>query len=313
MPQTCSHGQDKPVKPPVATSQHTKHKGNAPKKLTDKELAAAQEAELAVRKWLAELEVARTCDNNLPTPHPQSKSQRSSTLSQTNSQAEISALVAQQRHASKEVAGGSGASGTTEPSGWLFNNNSLTDKEDHQIPIKKLRRVIVPDPVTPVAAKVQRPTVVQKQDAERAKEDVKKVERLAKEDAKVKKAAERQAKAQAKEDKRERKAEEKREKAREKVRVKEAKEQAKKAKKMKVQDTDSQDKNMNTSDSNELPSTLTDTKANAAGKDDNTREQKKEIGSLRRKVDQAKVDQATVATVSKVSLHYLAYPYLSSD
>jgi len=222
-------------------------------------------------------------------------------------------LVAQQRHASKEVAGGSGASGTTEPSGWLFNNNSLTDKKDHQIPIKKLRRVIVPDPVTPVAAKVQRPTVVQKQDAERAKEDVKKVERLAKEDAKVKKAAERQAKAQAKEDERERKAEEKREKAREKVRVKEAKEQAKKAKKMKVQDTDSQDKNMNTSDSNELPSTLTDTKANAAGKDDNTREQKKEIGSLRRKVDQAKVDQATVATVSKVSLHYLAYPYLSSD
>jgi len=70
MPQTCSHGQDKPVKPPVATSQHTKRKGNAPKKLTDKELAAAQEAELAVRKWLAELEVACTCNNNLPTPRP---------------------------------------------------------------------------------------------------------------------------------------------------------------------------------------------------------------------------------------------------
>ena len=163
--------------------------------MSAEEQEAAQQAKVAVSKQLAKLEVAHPCDNNLPTPCPQSESQHSSTtLSQTNSWADISALVAQQRCAEKEVAGRpaagniaagrSTAGGTTEPSGWLFTNDGLIDEEDHQVLVKKFRRVVVPDPVTPVAAKARRPTVVQKQDVERANEE-----------AKAKKAAEREAKA----------------------------------------------------------------------------------------------------------------------
>ncbi|KAN0120646.1 hypothetical protein V8E52_004473 [Russula decolorans] len=244
MPQTCSHGQDKPVEPPVATSQPTKRKRGPKKKKTAEELEAEKEADLAVKKRLADLEVARSCDNDLPTPRPVSDSQRSTTLSQMSSRVDISALIAQQKCASKEVAGGSAA------------DDSATENE---VPIKRLRRVVVPDPVTPVAAKVRRPTAVQKQDAARAKEAAKEAERLAREDAKAKKAADRQAKAQAKEDERERKAEERREKAREKARAKEAKDLEKKAKKAAMDGP---------------PSTLTGTKADAVRKDDNTGEPK---------------------------------------
>ena len=276
MPQTRSRGQHKPVEPPVATPQPTKRKRGPKKEMTAEEKAAVQEVELAVSKRLAELEVERSCDNDLPTPRPLSESRRTSTLSQSNSRADISALVAQQRRASKEVAGGSAGgdsvSGTTGPSGrFLFHNDGYTDEEDHQMAARKLRRVVVPDPVTPVAAKVRRPTAVQKQDAERAKQAAKEAERLTKEDAKAKKAAERQAKAQAKDDERERKAEEKREKARAKARAKEAKDLEKKAKKAQV--------NVHAADSDdmvdELPSTLIGTNANAVGKDDNTGEQEK--------------------------------------
>jgi hypothetical protein len=73
-------------------------------------------------------------------------------------------LIAQQRHASKEVANGStvgntaaddtAAGSTTEPSGGLlFNNDGNMDEKD-PIPIKKLRKVVISDPVTPVAAQV---------------------------------------------------------------------------------------------------------------------------------------------------------------
>jgi len=147
MAQTRSHSQNKPSSPPVATSQCTKRKCG-PKKMSAEEQEAAQQAKVAVSKQLAKLEVAHPCDNDLPTPRPQSESQCSSTtLSQTNSWADISALVAQQRCAEKEVASrpaagdivadGSTAGGTTEPSGWLFTNDSLTDEEDHQVPVKK--------------------------------------------------------------------------------------------------------------------------------------------------------------------------------
>jgi len=269
MPQTRSHGQDKPVEPPVATSQPTKRKRGPKKKKTAEELEAEKEADLAVKKRLADLEVARSCDNDLPTPRPVSDSQRSTTLSQMSSRVDISALIAQQKCASKEVAGGSAADDsatgesaagdTPRPSGLFLYNNGLTDEEENEVPIKRLRRVVVPDPVTPVAAKVRRPTAVQKQDAARAKEAAKEAERLAREDAKAKKAADRQAKAQAKEDERERKAEERREKAREKARAKEAKDLEKKAKKAAMDGP---------------PSTLTGTNADAVRKDDNTGEPK---------------------------------------
>jgi hypothetical protein len=186
------------------------------------------------------------------------------------------------------------------------DNDGYTDEEDHQIPIRKLRKVVIPDPVTPVAAQVRRPTAVQKQDAERAKQAAKEAERLAKEEAKVKKTAERKAKAQAKEDERERKAEEKREKAREKAREKEAKDLEKKVKraKTKLPAADSQVANTTTTDG--LPSALAGTKANAAGKVDNTGEQDER---------RDKEKQATgVATGSKVScLRTDCLAYLLSD
>ncbi|KAN0121154.1 hypothetical protein V8E52_003742 [Russula decolorans] len=226
MPQTRSHGQDKPVEPPVAMSQPTKRKRGPKKEKTAEELEAEKEADLAM-----------------------------------SSRVDISALIAQQKCASKEVAGGSAvddsatgesaAGDTPRPSGLFLYNDGLTDEEENEVPIKRLRRVVVPDPVTPVAAK--------KQDAERAKEAAKEAERLAREDAKAKKAADHQAKAQAKEDKRERKAEERREKAREKARAKEAKDLEKKAKKAAMDGP---------------PSTLTGTNADAVRKDDNTGEPK---------------------------------------
>lgn len=107
MPQTRSCHQEKPVEPPTATLQPTKRKRGPKKNITPKELAAAQEVKCAVNQWLVKLEVARSCDNDLPTARPQSESQHSSTLSHTNSCADISALVAQQQCASKEFAGGS--------------------------------------------------------------------------------------------------------------------------------------------------------------------------------------------------------------
>lgn len=120
MPQTRSHGQHKPVKPPAATSQPTKRKHGPKKKTTTKELGAGQEIEGTGNKLLADLEVAHPCDNDLPTPRPLSDSRRSSTLSQTNSRANISALVAQQRR-------GSATASTTEPSGGLpFDGDGYT-------------------------------------------------------------------------------------------------------------------------------------------------------------------------------------------
>jgi len=136
MPQTRSHSQDKPVEPPVATSQPTKRKRGPKKKKTAEELEAEKEADLAVKKRLADLEVARSCDNDLPTPRPVSDSQRSTTLSQMSSRVDISALIAQQKCASKEVAGGSAADDsatgesaagdTPRPSGLFLYNDGLT-------------------------------------------------------------------------------------------------------------------------------------------------------------------------------------------
>jgi hypothetical protein len=316
MPQTRSRRQETPVELPAATSQPTKRKRGPKKNITPEELAAAQEVERAVNQRLVDLEVGRSCDNDLPTPRPLSESRRSSTLSHTNSRADISALVAQQRRASKEfaggsaagesaagglAAGGSAAGGTTEPSGLFSNDNDgYTDEEDHQIPIRKLRKVVIPDPVTPVASQVRRPTAVQKQDAERAKHAAKEAERLAKEDAKAKKTAERRAKAQAKEDERERKAEEKKERAREKAREKEAKDLEKKAKKAKaklpVADSESHGADTGTMTSDGLPSALAGTN-DTLGKDNNTGEQEEEA-ERRDKEKQA----SGVATGGKVSV-----------
>jgi hypothetical protein len=314
MPKTRSHGQYKPVEPPVAT-QPTKRKRGPKKKTTAEEIGTTQEVQSAVNKRIAELEAARPCDNDVPTPRPQSDGRRSSTLSQTNSRADISALIAQQRRANQEVADGSAVGDITKPSGFLFENDSNTDDdtddEEDQSPTKKPRKVVIPDPVTPVAARLRRPTAVEKHDMERAKWAAKEAERLAKEEAKVKKAAERQAKAQAKEEERERKAEEKRVRAREKATAKEAKDLERKTKRAKV-NGDAQ-----AADSHDVPlpvngsTALTGTKANASGKEDNA-------GGEQMETEREEMEErATVATgrKGKVSVcgesDYLAY--LSSD
>jgi hypothetical protein len=161
----------------------------------------------------------------------------------------------------------------------LLHNDGYTDDDDNPTPtrnFKKARKVVVPDPVTSVAARVRQPTAVQKHDAEKDKQAAKEVERIAKADTKVKKAAECQEKAQAKEVERERKAEERRERAKAKA----AKDLEKKAKKAEV--------NARAADSH--PSALTD-EANASGKDDNGEHET---------TDRSK-DKPTVATGSKVS------------
>ena len=119
MIQTCFHGQAKPAEQPTElhtdlpapTSQPIKRKHGPKKNTPAKEPTAAQEVELAVNKGLAELEAAHSCDNDLPIPCPLSNSQHSSTLSWTSSQADILALIAQQRCVGREVATGSTGGG----------------------------------------------------------------------------------------------------------------------------------------------------------------------------------------------------------
>ena len=111
--------------------------------MTAEELEALKETKRAVNKQLTDLEVACSCDNNLPTPCPVSDSQRSSTLSQTSSWVEISTLIAQQKLTSKEVASGSAADdsaagGTARPSGPPLYSDGLMDTEEYESPIRRL-------------------------------------------------------------------------------------------------------------------------------------------------------------------------------
>ena len=186
---------------------------------TAKEKDAAQEAEHAVNQQLASLEAARSCDTDIPTPHPPASSRLGSsvTLKSSSSQVDITHLVAEQRH-TRSAAGEESAPApacTAAPAhaaapacvnapGTCSREEDCSDEEDES-PVKKKQMVILPDPVTPVAQPQQRLTVVQKQEVAKAKAAAKASENAAKEEAKAMRAAERKVKAKAKEDARQQK------------------------------------------------------------------------------------------------------------
>lgn len=289
---------------------------------------AAQQAENAVNRRLANLEAARSCDANQPTPRPVSSTRPTSTLSRSTSRKDITALVAEQRRSvsqpDKDLADGSAGNqpspaNAANPSGTLSEpEETYSDDGDDQSPIKKARTVIVPDPVTPVPPAARKLTAMQKREVEKVRLAAKEAEQAAKEDAAAKKVAEREAKAKAKEDEKikkkadakKKKEDEKEGKVKEKQRKKEAKELEKAASKKRAKKPQAQSNQPGDIDKpNSTPTTAvaegSGTKANAAGKDNSAKGQREGVKGKGKEKGKRKADQSVVTendkTATKVS------------
>lgn len=285
------------------------------KQLSASDEEAAQRAESAVNRRLAELEARHSCDANLPTPRPVSSTRTTSVLSLSTSRKDIVALVAEQRLSAAGGSAGneSSSANAANRSGTLSDHESdkYSDDHDDESPIKKARVVIVPNPATPIAPPARKLTAAQKRENEAARQAAKEAQIIAKEEAAAKKVADREAKAKAKEDEklkkkedaRKKKEDEKEAKAQEKQRAKEAKEaeKAMKPKRGKKVVSDQPIDEPTTTPTATAVAEGTGTKANAVGEDDNTEQTEGSKEKGKSKAGQPGVAKKVRATKSKVS------------
>ena len=146
-------------------------------------------------------------------------------LRYSNSQAEIASLVAQQKQ------GMSTADITAVTSNLQVMEkaelNESSDNNEDEMLSKRLRKVIIPDPQTPVEPAKCKLTATQKKREDEERVVKKAEEEKAKEEKKVAYKAAKEEKREAAHREKERKKEERAEKSEKKVRLKEAKEKAK--------------------------------------------------------------------------------------
>lgn len=265
----------------------------------------------------------------------------SAALSHTTSHRDISTLVAGQRCQSSQHRAPysdvsdfkpnigisqplDGASSPDAPGTNGSDPECYSDEEDES-PIKKVRKVVVPDPVMPIAKAVQKPTVLQRQADTKAKAAQQEANRAAKEaeqqrkqleqawekeDKRIKKAEEKQKKEderQRKADKKQRKADEKVQKAKQRVQELEAKRverECKRQEKMAAQSSKSAPAEMCAVDES-MKSPVTDdagdsgTKAKVAKEVVDTREE--EVGGKGGKAKGKEGQSVVAVTATKVN------------
>ena len=134
--------------PPLKCKHANKNWTEAFKQLKAQKVAASEEQQCTVNIQLANLEVGCSVNTNLPTPCPVDQSNSAAGLRCSNSWAEIASLIAQQKQSTNT------ADVTAATSNLLVEEKAeldeSSDNNEDETPSKRQRKVIIPDPQTPV-------------------------------------------------------------------------------------------------------------------------------------------------------------------